>query len=179
MGRGADTGTQSAADQERARQDAINQQLLAEREQGRNLLLPSYQQLLANPGFSEAEKAAITGQGLGALGSAFGAAQDTAANRLARTGNTAGYAELEDELAREQGRQAADVTRQSQVDFADKAFQDRMAALAGIGRLYGIDTNALMHGLGIDTGLLNVRAQAGRPGGGFGFGIGPFSFRTS
>jgi len=177
MGRGAEEATRRAADEERARQDALNQQLLNERAQQRNAMLAQYQDILANPGYTDAEKSAIIGQSMGALGSAFDALQNRASNRLARTGNSAGYGELLDELAREQGRESADVARQNQIDFGDEAFRQRMAALGGLGSLYGVDTGLLQRGLGIPAQLLGVRAQASR-GGGFNFGFrgGPFSF---
>jgi predicted alpha/beta hydrolase len=180
MGRGAEQSTRRAADEERARQDALNQQLLDERGQQRKLLLGQYQNLLGNPGYSEAEKAAITGESMGALGSAFDALTNRAANRVAHTGNAAGYGELLDELAREQGRESADVARQNQVNFADEAYNRRLAALGGLGSLYGVDTRLLQRGLGIPGQLLGVRAQASR-GGGFNFGLsgGPFSFGFS
>jgi hypothetical protein len=172
MSRGAEAATQAAADQERARQDAINQQLLDERTQARGQLMPEYQSMLAAPGYSEEEKAAITGQSLGALGSAFDALQNSAENRLARTGNTAGYGETLDELARERGRESSDIAQKNQIDFADQAFQRRMAALQGLGSLYGVDTGLLARGLNIPPELLGVRANASR-GGGFSFGLGP------
>jgi len=175
MGRGAEEATQRAADEERARQDAINQQLLSEREAARGQILPQYQSILAAPGFSEAEKTAITGQSMGALGSAFDALQNQAQNRIARTGNTAGYGEMLDELGRERGRESSDIARQNQIDFADEAFRRQMAALQGLGSLYGVDTGLLARGMGLPADYLNVRQQASR-GGGFSFGLGPVRF---
>jgi hypothetical protein len=169
-------GQAQAADQQRALQNQINQQLLGEREQGRSTLLPEYQRLLTGGGYSPAEQAAITGESMGALGSAFDALQQNAANRVARTHNAAGYGELEDELAREQGRQAAGLARQSQIDFANEAERRREAALRGMGSLYGVDTSLLGSALGVPTGLLQARA-AGKSG--FGFGLGPFGFNFS
>jgi hypothetical protein len=175
MGRGAQKETRTLADQQLAMQNALNQQLLGERTQVRDLLLPQFQEILRRPGYSEAEKAAVTGQSLGALGSAFDALRQRAENRLARTRNPAGFGELLDELAREQGREAADVTRQNQIDFANEAFRRQMAALQGMGQLFGVDTGLLGRSLGIPAELLNVRANASR-GGGFSFGFGPLRF---
>ena len=176
MGRGAEAATRRAADEERARQDAINQQLLAERKGAREQLLPEYQRILASPGYSEAEKGAITGEGLGALGSAFDALQQRAENRLARTRNTAGYGELLDEMARERGRQTSGLARQNQIDFAGEAFRRRMAALQGLGGLYGVDTGLLARGMGIPADYLRIRQDASK--GSFGIGVGPFSYRS-
>ena len=175
MGRGAEKATRRAVDEERARQDAINQMLLSERGQARGQLVPEFQKILAQPGFSEQEKAAITGQSLGALGSAFDALQQRAENRLARTRNPAGYAELLDELARERGRQTAGLARQDQIDFGKEAFRRQLAALQGLSSLYGVDTRLLAQGMGIPAELLAVRQRASS-GGGFRFGFGPLSF---
>ncbi len=172
MGRGAEAATRRAADEERARQNALNQQLLAEREQARGTLVPQYQDVLAHPGYSDQEKAAIVGQSMGALGSAYDALSQRAENRLARTGNSAGYGEVLDELGRERGREASGLARQNQIDFADEAFRRRREALQGLGGLYGVDTNLLGRGLGIPAELLGVRERASR-GGGFRFNIGP------
>ncbi len=175
MGRGAEKQTQRLTDQQLAQQNQINQQLLGEREQARGVLLPVYQRILAQPGLSDAEKAAVTGESLGALGSAFDAARQRAENRVARTRNTAGIAELEDELAREQGREASSLAQQNQINFADEAFRRQQAALQGLGGLYGVDTGLLGRGLGVPPELLGVRANASR-GGGFRVGLPGFSF---
>ncbi len=167
MGRGAEKETRRMVDEERARQGALNQQLLAEREQGRNTLLPQYQDILASPGLSDAEKSAVTQEGLGALGSAFDALTNRAENRVARTGNAAGFNELLDDLASVRGREEAGLARKNQIDFADEAFRRRMAALGGLGSIFGLDTNLLGRGLGIPAELLNVRANASRSGPGF------------
>jgi hypothetical protein len=51
--------------------NALNQQLLGQQQSVGNLLTPQFQSILNNPGFSAADKAAITGQSQGALASAF------------------------------------------------------------------------------------------------------------
>ena len=167
MGRGADTSTQQASDQARAQIDALNQQFLGQQSQLANLLLPQYQQILANPGLSAADKAAVTANSQGALASAFGALQQAAQNRVARTRNSAGFGELADELARQQGMQQAGVAQSNELNFSNAAFQRQMAALQGISGLYGMDTNLLGRTLGIPAQLLNTRAQAGRSQPGF------------
>jgi len=166
MGRGAQEATRRAADEERARIDALNQQLLGQREQARNLLLPQYQSILSSPGYSAADRAAITGQSQGALSSAFDALQQAASNRVARTRNTAGFGELADELARQRGRESANLAQQNELSFSNEAFRRQMAALQGLGGLFGVDTSLLARGLGIPADLLNARANASRGGGG-------------
>jgi hypothetical protein len=167
MGRGAQGQTQSLTDQQLQQTNALNQQLLGQQQSVGNLLTPQYQSILNNPGFSGADKAAITGQSQGALASAFDSLQQSAANRVARTGNSAGFGELTDELARQKGIAEGNLAQQNQLNFSNTAFQRQMAALQGLSGLYGVDTNLLGRTLGIPAELLNVRANASRPGGFF------------
>ncbi len=178
MGRGAQAATRRAADEERARINALNQQFLGEREQVRNLLLPQFQSILSSPGFSAADKAAITGQSQGALASAFDALQQAASNRVARTRNAAGFGELADELARQRGRESANLAQRNELAFGNEAFRRQMAALQGLGGLFGVDTSLLARGLGIPADLLSVRANASRGGGGFFSSLGSSLGRT-
>jgi len=158
MGRAAST-TRAQVDQQTALQNQINQQLLDERAQGRSLLLPQYESLL-NQGYSPAEQAAITGQSMGALGSVYDTLRQSAANRLARTRNSAGYGETLDEVARQQGRDASSLAQQNQIAFANEQQNRKLEGLQGISSLYGVDTNLLARGLGIPAQLLGVHASA-------------------
>jgi len=167
MGRGAQGKTQQLTDQQLAQANALNQQLLGQQQSVGNQVGAQYQNIANNPGYSDATKAAITGQSQGALASAFDSLQQSAMNRMARTGNSAGFADLTDELAREKGRQEASTAQQNQVNFANTAMQQQMAALQGLSGLYGVDSNLLGRALGIPAQLLNVRANASRPSGFF------------
>ena len=167
MGRGAQGQTQSLTDQQLQQTNALNQQLLGQQQSLANLVTPQYQALLNNPGYSAADKAAITGQSQGALASAFDSLQQAAANRVARTGNAAGFSELTDDLARQKAQQEAGLAQQNQLNFSNTAYQRQMAALQGLSGLYGVDTNLLGRTLGIPTELLNVRENASRPAGFF------------
>jgi hypothetical protein len=167
MGRGAQGQTQSLTDQQLQQTNALNQQLLGQQQSVGNLLTPQFQSILNNPGYSAADKAAITGQSQGALASAFDSLQQSAANRAARTGNSAGFSELTDELARQKGIAEGNLAQQNQLNFSNTAFQRQMAALQGLSGLYGVDTNLLGRTLGIPAELLNVRANASRPSGFF------------
>ena len=152
---------------ELAQMNALNQQLLGQQQALGSQVGAQYQSLLNNPGYSDADKAAITGQSQGALSSAFDSLQQSAMNRMARTGNSAGYGDVTDELAREKGRQEASIAQQNQLNFSNTAYQRQMAALQGLSGLYGVDTNLLGRSLGIPSELLNVRASASRPSGFF------------
>jgi hypothetical protein len=164
MGRGAQAQTQKLTDQQLAGINSLNQQLLGNQQQIGNLLVPQFQSIANNPGLSPADKAAVTAQSQGALGTAFDSLQQSAANRAARTRNTAGFADLSDELARQKGIAAGNQAQQNQLAFSNTAFQRQMAALQG---LSGLDTNLLGRTLGIPAELLNTRANASRPSGFF------------
>jgi hypothetical protein len=120
----------------------------------------------------------VRNQSLGALASAFAALAQNAANRTARTRNSAGYGDLLGELAREQGRQAGSLAQRNELAFADRARNDQFAALEGLSGLYGVDSTTLARAMGIPADLLSVRQAASRNSGGFrlGLGLGPFSF---
>lgn len=167
MGRGAQGQTQKLTDEQLANINALNQQFLGQQQQVGNLLVPQYQSILKNPGLSAADKAAVTGQSQGALSGAFDSLQQSAANRVARTRNDAGFGELTDDLARQKGIAEAGQAQKNQLAFTDTAFQRQLAALHGLSGLYGIDTNLLARGLGIPAELLNTRANASRNSGGF------------
>ena len=132
-------------------------------------LLPEYQKLISGGGYSPEEQAGIRQATLGGLGATFEALRQRAENRVARTRNPAGFGELEDELARGQGRQAAELAGGLQGRFADEAQRRREAGLAGLGRLYGINAEEVARLLGITPGLL----ETPRRGGGFRVGFGP------
>jgi hypothetical protein len=167
MGRGAQAQTRQLTDQQLANINSVNQQLLGSQQQLSNALLPQYQSILANPGLSAEDKAAVTGQSQGALASAFDSLQRAAQNRVARTRNSAGFGELADELARQKGIAQAGQAQKNQLSFTNTAFQRQMAALQGLSGLFGVDTSLLGRTLGIPSELLNVRSNASRNNGGF------------
>jgi hypothetical protein len=152
-------------DQQLASQNAMNQALYNQGQSLSGAAAGGYQSLLANPGYTPAQQSAINNESLGALSSAFGELAQSAANRTARTRNSAGYGSLLDELAREQGRQTASVAQQNQFGFANQAKQDQLAGLHGLSGLYGVNTSLLGRTLGIPGQLLGTRAQlANAPG---------------
>ncbi len=164
MGRGAQAQTRNLIDQQLAAQNAYNQQFEAQQQAVRNQIATGYQNLLANPGYTPDQQSAISNQSLGALSSAFAALAQSAANRAARTRNSAGYGDLLDELSREQTRQAGSLAQQNQLAFANRARADQLAALQGLSGLYGVDSSALARTLGIPADLLAVRQAASRGG---------------
>jgi hypothetical protein len=131
-----------------------------------------YQNLLANPGYTDAQKSAITNLSQSALSSAFNALAQNASNRAARTRNSAGYGELIDSLARTQGQDQANLAQQNQIAFGNAARSDRLSGLSGLSGLYGTDSSLLGRALGIPISLLDARSRASQ-GSGFRFGFGP------
>jgi len=154
-------------DQQLAQTNALNQQLLGQQQSLGGQLAAQYQNIFNNPGYSPATQAAITTQSQGALASAFDSLQQAANNRVARTGNAAGFSDLTDELARQKAEQESSLAQKNQVTFANTALQQQNAALQGLSGLYGVDTNLLGRTLGIPAQLLNVRANSSRPSGFF------------
>ncbi len=132
-------------------------------------LLPEYQRLISGGGYSPEEQAGIRQATMGGLGATFEALRQRAENRVARTRNPAGFGELEDELAREQGRESAQLAGGLQERFANEGQRRRELGLAGLGRLYGINEEEMARLLGITPGLL----ETPRRGGGFRVGFGP------
>jgi hypothetical protein len=167
MGRGAEAQTQSMVDQQLAQQNAFNQQQYQQNQALTNQVAAGYQNLLNNPGYTPDQQSAIQNQSMSSLGSAFAALANSAANRTARTNNSAGYGDMMAELSREQGRQASSLTQQNQLAFADRARNDQLAALQGLSGIYGVDTSLLANALGIPASLLNVRQASSRSNPGF------------
>ncbi len=120
--------------------------------------LPVVKEMLSS-GYSPAEQEDILQQGFGAERSALESARQRAGARVARTRNAAGYGELEDELARHEGRTLADLGQQAQIRFADEKQRRREAALRDLSGLYGVDTNLL-------GGLLGTSGRLAQGGGG-------------
>ena len=153
--------------QQLANINAQNQQFLNQQQQLGSNFSSQYQSILNNPGLSPAQQAAVTSQSQGSIASAFDSLQQSAANRVAATNNSAGFSELTDDLARQKAVAEGNQAQQNQLSFANTAYQQQMSALQGLSGLYGVDSNLLGKTLGIPSQLLNVRANAGRSGQGF------------
>ena len=99
---------------------------------------------------------------MGALGSTFAALAASAANHVALTNNSAGYGDLLDSLARQQGQQASSVAQQNQLAFANQSKQDQLTALQGLAGLYGTNSSLLSGAMGIPGQLLGVDANVSK-----------------
>ena len=177
MGRGAQAQTQAMINQQLAQQNAFNQQLNSSGQALGSAAASGYQNLLANPGYTDAQKSAITNLSQSALSSSFDALAQNAANRAARTRNSAGYGELIDSLARAHGQDQAELAQQNQIAFANASRSDKLSALSGLSGLYGTDAGLLGRALGVPAQLLDARARNSQSSGfSFGFGPGGLSF---
>lgn len=177
MGRGAQAQTQQQIDQQLSQQNNMNQQLYGSTQSLGSQAGAGYQNLLANPGYTPAEQSAITNATQSALSSSFDALAQNAANRAARTRNSAGYGELIDSLARNQGQDQASLAQQNQIAFANAARSGTLSALSGLSGLYGTDANLLGRAIGVPAQLLDASARNAQSSGfNIGFGPGGLSF---
>ena len=172
MGRGAQAQTRQMLDQQLAQQNAMNQDTFAASQPLGAAATAGYQAMVANPGYSDAQKSAISNLSQSALSSAFNALAQNASDRAARTRNSAGYGELLDSLARTHGQDQSNLAQQNQIAFADAARSDAQSGLAGLSGLYGTDSSLLARNLGVSAQLLDARQRASQ-GSGYRFGIGP------
>jgi hypothetical protein len=162
MGRGAASQTMQLTNQQLASQNAMNQQLFSQGQSLQNTVASGYQNLLANPGYTQAQQTAITGQSMGALASTYAAMASNAANQVARTNNSAGYDDLLDSLARQQGQQTSSLAQQNQLAFANQTKQDQLTALQGLSGLYGTNSSLLGKAIGVPGQLLGVDANVAK-----------------
>src|ERR1700686_4137025 len=90
MGRGAQAQTQQMIDQQLSQQNAMNQQLYSSSQGLGSQAAAGYENLVANPGYTDAEKSAIPNLSQAALSPSFHPLRQKAATRAARTRNSAG-----------------------------------------------------------------------------------------
>lgn len=133
-----------------------NTQLENQQTQQGNFLQSQYQQMLANPGYTPAQQAAITTNSTGAAGAAYSGAADSAARSAARTGNSASLASQQDQLAQQKAQTMSQVNAQNQTSFANDAQQQQEQALQGLSGIYGQNTSLLAKSLGIPPEYLSA-----------------------
>jgi len=165
MARGAQKTGENNANAGYQGSQQYNTQLENQNQSMQNYLLPQYQNLIQNPGYTAAQQNAITTNSTGAAAATYGAASDQAARTAARTGNAASLSAQQDQLAQEKANTMANVNAQNQIQFANAARQDVQSGLAGISGLYGQDQNLLGRALGIPPEYL-AQYNAAMKGGG-------------
>lgn len=169
MSRGAQQQVQQESEQQLGAQDQLISQADQESQQELSTLTPEINQLLNSPGYTPAQQSAIEQQGMGAARTAYDALQETAANRVARTNNAAGYDALDSELGQQEAQTLANQAQSDQIDFANEQISQQMAGLNALENTYNINTNLLGKAMGVPSGILNAQEQASK-----GPGIGTF-----
>jgi hypothetical protein len=159
----------------------VAEQAVGERARDRGVLFPGIMSMMSS-GYSPEEQSATTQTSMGSANAAYDAMRQRAANRVARTNNSAGFAEEEGNLARDRARTAAGIGQQNTIAFANEKQRRKEAALQAMQGLYGEDTGLLGRVLGTNveqtpgwtgqlTGFLNALnpfkiARGGPTGGG-------------
>jgi hypothetical protein len=95
-----------------------------------------------NPGYSNADKTAITQATVGGLAGAANSAITSLRNRAAATGNGAGANDTAKTISRTEGQDESQALGGLQEAFANKAIAGRQNAAAGEAGLYGEGNNA-------------------------------------
>ncbi|HKF51506.1 MAG TPA: hypothetical protein VKB26_04285 [Candidatus Acidoferrales bacterium] len=178
MSRGAQQQVQQEAQQQLGTQNQLISQADQEGQQELSVLTPTIENLLNSPGYTPAQQSAIEQQGMGAARTAYDALRETAANRVARTNNPAGYNAVDSELGQQEAQTLANQAQSDQIKFANEQIAQQMAGLNALENTYNINTNLLGRAMGVPTGILNAQEQASKsPGvgtflGDIGLGIG-------
>jgi hypothetical protein len=178
MSRGAQQQTQQETQQQLGLQNQLISQTDQNSQQELGVLMPDIENLLNSPGYTPAQQSAIEQQGMGAARTAYDALQETAANRVARTNNAAGYNALETQLGQQEAQTLANQAQSDQIAFANEQINQQMAGLGALENTYNINSNLLGKAMGVPSQLLNVQEQASKgPGAGtflgdIGLGIG-------
>lgn len=165
MSRGAQQQTTQETEQQLGTQNQLISQTDQNSQQELGLLTPEIESLLNSTGYTPAQQSAIEQQGMGAAQAAYGAQEETAANRVATTNNAAGYGALQAQLGQEQAQTLADQAQSDQIDFANEAISQQMAGLNALENTYNINSNLLGKAMSVPGQLLNVQEQASKGAG--------------
>lgn len=136
MGRGNPGQVAQQGNSLLATSNANSQQNQQEAQGAYNFLMPAYQSMYSNPGYTPTQQNAITRATEGGTGAAFGTAAQDATNAAARTNNAAGLTSNMDALARTRMQTAANQTATNETNFANNAQKQQAQALGGIQGLY-------------------------------------------
>lgn len=165
MGRGDKQTYNQQQQAQLAQNNDLFQQAMQNRQQTGPILSSNLQDILAHPGYSEADKQSILGSTESALGGAFGDAQQQIADRAARTGNSAGFLAGEEALGQQKARSMSQAAANLTGQFANTALNQRALALSGLQNLYNSDTPLIGDAIGSNTNLIGDQGHlAGIPG---------------
>jgi hypothetical protein len=116
-----------------------------------------YQGILANPGYSTADKSAITSATLDPIASSFDSGTADLYNRAARTRNDAGVTAAADQMARSKAEGLSNASGSLAQTFANTAMSERDKALAGISGLYSPSLSSSSSLYGSATNAMEAR----------------------
>lgn len=172
MGRGSSSQRELSEQQLGIQNKLVNTQL-AERAEGRRLLLPKATQLMNSEGYSGDEQNAMLGGSLESLDIGGDVGSQEVSRSSARRGNSAGVFSALAAMNADRARAKSDVRRSTTQSFADEKQRRQTLGLQTLASMYGIDTNLVGNVAGLPIGALNARAQGiGKWSGPLGFGGG-------
>jgi hypothetical protein len=118
-----------------------------------------YSSMYNNPGYSAGEKQAMANASALGTAGAYGDAQTQLANRVAATGNSAGFGAGLEELGREKARDTALRDAQLQQQFANQRIQGQQFAVRGLESLLPSVTDLLRAGFAQQSSALGDQAR--------------------
>jgi hypothetical protein len=122
------------------------------------MVSPAVGEQLQHPGFDSRTENAIMGEGMGTATAAFDAADQNASNRVARTRNPAGYAELAGRLARDKATATSDAARKGRITVASNRQDQQQQGIENATNLYGIDSETMRALYDLGPSTLGARA---------------------
>ena len=128
-------------------------------------LLPTLENQLAHPGFSDAEQAALRTAAQEGVAGAYDDVGEQLANHALRSGNSAGLDATSEELARARARSQAQALSGQEGKIAAARLAGQQSATGGLGALFGAAGAPLGAGLGASSALVGDQARfADQPG---------------
>lgn len=146
------------------RDNAMADKLFAERAQGRSMLLPQANELMASEGYSPTEKAAQTRTSMEALNTGFDSGTQQLENRAAVTRNSAGVPAAMAEMARQRAMGKSDTAGKLEIGFADEKQRRQEEGRRLLASIYGMDTGAATSASHLPAADLGAHAQGIEPG---------------
>lgn len=140
----------------------LTQQAAANQQQLLGSMVPGYQSMLRNPGYTDTEKAGMESANDQAIAGAYGDAETQARAAAARTGNSAGLTTALQRMAQSKARDTAAGQAGLQQQFANQRISGQQTALSGMGGLYSAEGGTLNTGAQISGNALNQEGESAR-----------------
>jgi hypothetical protein len=122
------------------------------------------QQLLHPQGYSQQDLTQQLNAGAAGAGGAASAITGDAADMAARTRNPSGFTSALDEAARDRDKAAAGSSEQVAANDAGVKLQQQQEAAKQLGGQEGMDSDAMLKSMGLQTGDINAGVNAGDSG---------------